>query len=383
LITSNRDGDLFKNQVYYSNYRFDLHTNFTFFLLDTVNGDEIRQKEVRDLLGYNGSYEHIGYIGRTKVITEAGVNLRMDLARNSDLSHTFDRFITLQQMKLGDISQKNIASYVSGTFGFNEHFSINAGIRFDQFFHQYNNKLLQDTTLPGVGTYRAKAHILNPKLNFYYHLNEKTQFYLTTGRGFHSNDTRAVVAGNGSSILPSAYGADLGAAFKPWKNVFINASLWYIYLQQEFVYNGDGGDVSFNGSTRRAGFDFSGRYQPAGSVYIDIDLNYAHGRTTGKPKGADHIPLAPVWTSTGGVTYTSKYGFNGSLRYRYIGKRPANEDYSLTADGYFITDAVINYTWPRYGIGLVINNILNTRWKETQFDTKAVKPLFLPRSAGS
>ena len=85
---------------------------------------------------------------------------------------------------------------------------------------------------------------------------------------------------------------------------------------------------------------------------------------------AKYIPLAPVWTSAGGITFTNKEGFNGSLRYRYIADRPANEDYSLIAQGYFITDAVINYTKSKYEIGLVINNILNTKWKETQFATK-------------
>ena len=87
------------------------------------------------------------------------------------------------------------------------------------------------------------------------------------------------------------------------------------------------------------------------------------------PKGQNYIPLAPIWTSTGGITFTNKNGLNGSLRYRYIGDRPANEDYSLVATGYFITDAVLNYTKPKYEIGLVINNVLNTKWKETQFDT--------------
>ena len=58
------------------------------------------------------------------------------------------------------------------------------------------------------------------------------------------------------------------------------------------------------------------------------------------------------------------------MRYRYVGDRPGNEDYSLTAVGYFITDAVLNYTKPKYEIGLVINNIFNTQWKETQFATE-------------
>jgi hypothetical protein len=169
--------------------------------------------------------------------------------------------------------------------------------------------------------------------------------------------------------LPAAYGADLGTIFKPAKNIIFNAALWYIYLQQEFVYGGDGGDVQFNGKTARLGFDFSGRYQPIKTLYVDFDLNYAHGRVAGATKGQDYIPLAPVWSGTGGITYVAKKGFNGSLRYRYLGDRPANENYSITATGYFIADAVLNYTSHQYEIGLVLNNVLNTKWKETQFDT--------------
>lgn len=370
LVTSLNNGDLIKNQIYYSNSHFDLHTNFTFFLVDTVNGDEIRQREARNLMGYNGSYHHIGYIGTTKLSTEAGVNLRSDRTHNSELSHTVDRFTTLQQIKLGDITELNIAPYISETFNFNRHFSINAGLRFDQFYNKYNNKLANDSTLPGAGVYKANANTLSPKLNFYYHVNDKTQFYLTAGKGFHSNDARAVVVKNGYDILPAAYSADLGTVFKPAKNIIINAAIWYINLQQEFVYSGDGGFVEFSGKTRRVGFDFSGRYQPVKSLYFDVDLNYAHGRAIDEVKGQNYIPLAPVWTSTAGITYTNKNGFNGSLRYRYVGNRPGNEDYSLTAVGYFITDAVINYTKPKYEFGLVINNLFNAKWKETQFDTE-------------
>ena len=90
----------------------------------------------------------------------------------------------------------------------------------------------------------------------------------------------------------------------------------------------------------------------------------------GENKGEDYIPLAPVWSSTGGITYSGKSGINGSLRYRYLADRPANEDYSLTAVGYFITDFVLNYTRHKYEAGITINNVLNTQWKETQFDTE-------------
>ena len=44
LITTNKNGSFIKQQLYYSDYHFDLHTNFTFYLNDPVNGDQIRQK---------------------------------------------------------------------------------------------------------------------------------------------------------------------------------------------------------------------------------------------------------------------------------------------------------------------------------------------------
>jgi len=369
LSHSLHNGDLIKQQLYYSYYTFDLHTNFTFFLSDTVNGDEIRQKESRNLYGYNGSYEHVGYIGDARLTTEAGITIRADATHNTELSHTKDRYITLQHIKLGDITEVNGAVYLNETLRLNDRWSINAGLRFDKFSYRYNNKLATDSTLRGAGIYKTCDHIASPKLSFYYHANPRTEFYLTTGKGFHSNDARAVVALKGTQSLPAAYGADLGTVFKPASNVLINAALWYIYLQQEFVYGGDGGTVDFSGRTARMGFDLSGRYQPAASLYFDLDLNYAHDRSLADPKGKNYIPLAPVWSSTGGVTYSAGHGLNGSLRYRYLADRPANEDYSLTARGYFITDMVLNYTRTKYEVGLTFNNLLNRRWKETQFAT--------------
>ena len=370
LLTSLNSGDILKNQLYYSNSHFDLHTNFTFFLEDTVNGDEIRQREARNLIGYNGSYINNSYLGKTRLNSEIGVQARYDMTNNSELSHTKDRFTIVDPIKLGDILELSISPYISETLKFNEHFSINAGLRFDQFFYKYKNKLAGDSTLSGIGTYKSNSNAINPKLNFYYHVNNGLQFYLTTGKGYHSNDARSAVTNNAELTLPAAYSADLGTVFKPAKNIIVNVALWYIYLQQEFVYSGDGGFVEFSGKTRRLGFDFSGRYEPVKSLYFDVDVNYAHGRAVGEPKGADYIPLAPVWTSSAGITYASKKGLNGSFRYRYVGNRSANEDYSLTAKGYFITDAVLNYTKPKYEIGLVVNNVFNTRWKEAQFDTE-------------
>jgi outer membrane receptor for Fe3+-dicitrate len=368
-LTTLRNSDVIKNQLYYTYYTFDLHTNFTFYLVDTVNGDEIRQKESRNMFGYKGSYEHDGFIGSARLKSEAGVEFRGDATGHSELSHTMERYILINHIKLGNITEFSAGTYLNETLQLSECFSINAGLRFDQFYYGYDNELASDSLYSGKGLYKVNDHSLNPKLSFYYNQNENLQFYLNLGKGFHSNDARSVVAIKGDLSLPAAYGLDLGTVFKPVPKLIINAALWYITLDQENVYGGDGGTIEFSGKTKRAGFDFSARYQPMPYLFLDMDLNYAHGRSVNDPKGQNYIPLAPVWTSTGGITYSKQNGFNGSLRYRYMGDRPANANYSLTAIGYFVTDFVLNYTKKKYEIGLTINNVLNTKWKETQFDT--------------
>ncbi|OJW12806.1 TonB-dependent receptor [Mucilaginibacter sp. 44-25] len=369
LITTLDNNDILKNQLYYSRYKFDLHTNFTFYLVDTINGDEIRQREARNLFGYNGSYVAERYLGNIRLTSEWGVNARLDATRGSELSHTINNFTLLDAIKLGDITETGAGAYFSETFHFSPRFTINAGLRFDQFYYRYHNLLPGDSTLNGAGVYHAANHAFSPKLNFYYQANDKAQLYLFMGKGFHSNDARVVVAEKGWQTLPAAYGADVGTVIKPSKNLLLNAAVWYSYLQKEYVYAGDGGTVDFSGRTRRLGFDLSARYQPVAPIYFDMDLNYAHGRAIDDPAGQNYIPLAPVWSSTGGITYIFRDGFNGSLRYRWLGNRPANEEHSLTAAGYFVNDLVLNYTKKRYEVGLTINNLFNVKWKETQFET--------------
>ncbi|HYF29709.1 MAG TPA: TonB-dependent receptor [Chitinophagaceae bacterium] len=365
LTTALRNGNYLKNQLYYTKYDFELYSNFTFFNVDSINGDQIKQKEIRDLAGYNGSYTSIHYIGNIKVTSEMGLTARYDQTSNSELSRTKNRAQLIERLKLGDIQELNTAVYLDETFRFTEKFSINAGLRFDQFNMSYRDKLDNNTLK------KTSSGMLSPKLNLYYYPNTSTEIYLTAGKGFHSNDTRVAVEKGGRETLPAAYGADLGVVLKPARNLLINAAAWWLYSEQEFVYVGDEGIVEPSGETRRLGLDLSIRYQPAAKLFIDIDANYSRGRAVKEPKGFDFIPLAPAFTSAGGLTYKSKTGLNGSIRYRYMYDRPANEDKSVIAKGYFINDLVLKYSKASYELGVSAQNLFDVRWKETQFDTES------------
>lgn len=365
LITTIKDKHLLKQQVYYTSYDFVLFSDFTFFLNDAVNGDQIKQKEKRNLLGYNASYSHTQYIGGKKLVTEIGGGFRFDHTNNSELSHTKNRTTILNSLQLGNISEWNNAIYINETLQLTNRFTLNPGVRLDQFNTAYKNRLNAGKVN------RNNAAILSPKLNLSYRFSDHIELYAATGKGFHSNDTRVISQNIKNEILPAAYGTDLGINLKPIKNIFINAALWCLFLQQEFVYVGDEGIIEPSGKTKRSGLDFSLRYQPLKKLFIDADINYAKARFIDAAKGENFVPLAPKLTASGGISYKATKGLNGSLRYRYMGDRPANEQNTVIAKGYFVTDAVVAYTKKCFDISLSVQNLFDVRWKETQFETES------------
>lgn len=360
------NGGITNQQVYFSKYDFRLVSNFTFFLNDPVNGDQITQQESRKIYGYTGEYTKENYVGNAVALTEAGIGFRYDDVNDIHLAHTLNQNTLLGYAARGDIDQTNAHAFVNETVTFANHFSISGGVRVDAFQFLYNDFLTTSAQRPGV-----LKTVISPKLSFNYTASPSTAFYLKTGYGFHSNDARVVTLQDGKSILPKALGADLGTIWKPTTDVIIQAAFWVLDSEQEFVYVGDAGIVEPSGSSLRKGVDVSVRGQLLKNIYLDTDLNYAQPRFKNTPEGLNYVPLAPTLTSAGGISYQSKQGLQGSVRYRYMADRAANEDKSVIANGYTVMDMTINYVFTNFTIHLSCQNFLNTEWKEAQFDTES------------
>jgi len=369
IASALRNGGQIKNQFYYSHYRFDLFSNFTFFLNDSVNGDGINQTENgRNIYGYAGTFEKYHRLGRKPLKTQAGIGMRVDEGAIA-LKHSIGREVR-DTIVSGDLLEQNANAWIDETLELTEKFSINAGLRFDHFYFSFKDHL-SDPTVFGSLTGTAGRSRVSPKLNFTYNAGAAVQLYLRSGIGFHSNDTRSVVSGETGNSLPRAYGAETGSTFKLGKRIIVNAALWALDLENELVYVGDEGVVEISGASRRLGTDLSLRVQLAKNVFADADLNYNYGRFLDLPEGENFIPLAPDLTSTGGITLKSETGFSGSVRYRFVDSRPANENNTVQAEGYCLLDAVVNYQWKRFRFGVTAENLLNAEWNEAQFDTES------------
>jgi outer membrane cobalamin receptor len=354
-----------KANAFYSNYQFELYSNFTFFLDDPINGDQIKQKENRDIYGMNAELNKKTKINDTDLLLQFGGGFRADATTDTELSHTLNRRTVLENIKLGDIDESNLFSYVNSEFNFGK-LMINPAIRLDYFKFNYQDKLMEN-----YKTQSESKVKFSPKLNFIYTQNNNLQFFVKSGMGFHSNDARVVVQNSGKQILPTAIGTDIGTIWKPFPKLIVNSALWYLFLEQEFVYVGDAGIIEPSGKSKRMGAELGLRYQLNDWLYFDTDANYTYARSIDEPKGQDYIPLAPDFTTTGGLSFQKVNGFSGGIRYRYLKNRPANEDNSIVAKGYFISDLNVNYQYKNINFGIAVENIFDTAWNETQFATES------------
>lgn len=358
------NGAVIRNQIFASQYDFSLYSNFTFFLEDEINGDQIHQTETRNIYGYRGSYTQEYRLGNLEMNTEAGMSLRVDEVDDVELSHTVNREEILETFALGDVQEVNAALFVSQSFRLGK-WSANAGLRYDQFRFAYEDQLTEAYDPQSVG-----KGIVSPKFSLGYAANDGLRFYAKAGTGFHSNDSRVILSNRSSDILPRAYCADLGLIAKPLPGILIQAAVWTLRLDQEFVYVGDAGIVEPSGKTQRMGVDISTRYQILPWLFADVDATYTLASAIEEPEGENYIPLAPSFTLTGGLQARWDQ-FSASLNVRHLADRPANEDYSLTAEGYSLLDGTIQYRVGVFEWSLTGDNLLNTTWKEAQFETES------------
>ena len=350
-------------KAYYVNYNFELFSNFTFFLNDPINGDQIRQHENRNIYGLNSEYNRDFFSKGLEGNFQAGISIRSDHSRDNELSRTANRSETLTRLQFGDVDELNVGTYVNATFNAGK-WTFNPAVRIDFFNFSYDDALLNTSG-------NEQDAIFSPKLNILYNQTSSLQWYLKGGRGFHSNDSRGVVAQSAQNTLPAAYGGDFGLIWKPVPRLIVNTAYWSLFLEQEFVYVGDEGIVEASGKTLRQGVEASVRYQLTDRLFWNADATYTLARSREEADGEDFIPLAPDFALVSGISIAYPWGLRGGLNLRYLDDRPANEDNSIVAEGYTVVDLNVGYAWKKFDLSLQIQNLFNADWNETQFATES------------
>ena len=392
-------------QGYLVNYNFKLFSNFTFFRDDPDRGDTIEQTDDRLVSGLNSRYSFYHnwgpYLSRT---TLAG-GFRADNAAVS-LWKSPDRQ-RLNPLVDGYIIERNLYLWLQEEVTPHPQLRLMLGLRGDYFSFNVDDHLDgAPAALPHASGY-AQESILSPKASLVYSPTHTLDLFANFGTGFHSNDARnnvidarvsdlrKVMRRDGATdaeiargledrnydpehldtgTLPRALGAELGCRTRLFDRLNLGVALWWMDLESEFVFVGDAGTTEASGKTRRLGVDLEGRLNLLSWLWADVDINLSQGEAVDEPEGANAIPLAPKRTSTGGLTVRHPTGFEGAVRYRHLGDRPANEVDTITAEGYTVVDLNSAYRYGPWKLNLAIENLLDTEWNEAQFDTESRLP---------
>ncbi len=357
----------FLAQTFASRYHFQLFSDFTFFKNDPVNGDEIEQDDDRTILGGRLEYSLNFLRNNPAASTLVGAAVRTDGITNQ-LWHVTQRR-RLDNRANADIRETAIAFYIQQDYLFSPVVRLQLGLRNDNFIFDLADRLNPGTPKDLSG--RVTQSLLSPKANVTISPSSSLDLFVNFGTGFHSNDARGVVAQRSQTTLPRAVGAELGARYTAGARFSTGIALWGLDLEHEFVYSGDGGGTEEQGATRRIGMDIDTRLQLCAWLWGDIDLTVSRGRFRDLPEGENYIPLAPTFTTTGGLTFRWAGGMEGNIRYRHIGRRAANDANTVTAKGYTIIDAGIAYRLDVYRLSITAENLFNAEWNEAQFETES------------
>jgi hypothetical protein len=307
--------------AYVGRQRFSLFSNFTFFLNDTVNGDQIQQADFRTFAG-----AHIFYRYKT---TTLGVQARHDDIQNV-LADTTARTVRLTRL--------------------DEHFAVTTL----SVYGEHDARLLPFLrAVVGLRVDRNIQTLISPKASVISSPASFIDLFLSYGRGFHSNHARA-----GTRLVPAdAY--ESGVRVHGSRGS-ITAAVFRIDMSSEAVWVADEGTTEPRGASRRIGAELGGRLRIGEGLFLDADATLTRARfLTGEA-----VPLAPTRTLTAGIAFKRDQVF-GSLRVRSIAARPADE--VLTADGWTIVDALIGYRIRDVELALDVQNLLNSGWREVQF----------------
>ncbi|MCA9673261.1 MAG: TonB-dependent receptor [Myxococcales bacterium] len=354
--------------AYLVQYRLTLYSNFTFFSRDAQNGDQIEQNDARWLFGLAGHYRFYRTLWGMRFDTTFGLQVRSDVIDN-DLSYDRQRE-RLRTVVDASVLEASISLYARERITFTPWLAALLGVRGDYFGFSVDDHL-EDRGSTGSKTSGVRQALrVSPKASLVFSPHRTTDIFANFGVGFHSNDARGVVLGQGTvSPLARAIGYELGARTQLFGRLAVSAAFFVMHLQSEIVWIGDEGRTEASGASRRLGGELSAKLQLLRWLSIDADVTLSDARFVDAPADQDRVPLAPRLLLRSGVSASHPWGIFGRLSLVHLAKRPANEDGSIEAKGFVRLDATVGYRHKRFAIEIAVQNALNTAWNEAQFAT--------------
>ncbi|HEY0459759.1 MAG TPA: TonB-dependent receptor [Pyrinomonadaceae bacterium] len=386
-----KSGALVKADAFAGRSLFDLFSNFTFFLNDPVNGDEIDQHDSRLQEGGNVQYlQPYKFFGSGALLTVGG-NLHFNQI-NVGLAPSRAR-VPNRKFLPGNLDNANVlftsanakvnnyAAYVqNGIDFFNGHLRLELGLRFDYFSFDVNGFELSDARAEITGT--ESAGKFQPKFALAWSPFEKTpvSFYVNYGRGIASADARGVVRQPAAPKVATTDFYQAGTSYNG-RRVSAVASAFFIDTSNQQVYIPDDGSIEFSGRARSFGFEIRNSIKLTKNLSFNGGLTQVLGAfypgefTESLQRRRKIVDSAPHTTANAALVLSEFYGFNSSLAWRHISSyRLDAEDETIKAAGNDVVDFSLSKRLKKWvDLNFSVDNLFNKKYFETQnyFESRA------------
>ena len=362
----------FQIDAFVIGYSLDLWSNFTYFLDDSVNGDQFHQSDRRQIYGLRPNMAWVGKLWGAESTTRVGLQMRYDDI-NVALSNTVARqFVSLTR-------QDQVGEGTAGVFAENatqwtRWFRSVLGIRFDYFN-------FKDTSSIPENSGQTSANITSPKMSLIFGPWDKTEYFINAGYGFHSNDARGVFTTvdpkTGDVVEPvtplvRTKGAEVGVRTEIIPKVQTSLALWILTQASELVFVGDAGTTEPSRASRREGIEWITSYQPLPWLLFDFELSLSRARFTTidplDPTTGDYIPGAIPLTAHFGAAIQNLGPWSGAFELRYFSSYPLVEDNSVRSNPSTLANLRVGYTFNKtWSARMDVLNLFNSETNDITY----------------
>ncbi len=354
--------------------RLTLWDDFTHFLVDPVHGDQEQQDETRTTFGGQSTYYRADTLLGVPTETEIGLQGRYDDVA-IDRRHTRARVVLpacpgspfgggLYTCNADTVTLGNVAGYVQNTTHWLPWFRTVAGLREDAYAGS-------DRSLVTGFSGRTTKTLPQPKGSAVFGPWRKTELYLSAGRGFHTNDLRAVLGtvpslgvtdpNQSTPFLTKITSEEIGLRSDIVPRTQLTAALYRVDFDSFLSYDADNG-VDNAGPPARLQW-----------IELNADLNVTSSRyhtaspaTYGVP--GLYIPYAPNFIGSLGAIVDNLGPWFGGAELRWLGGYPLVADNSLRSPGYRELNLDVGYRINRHmKVQLDVFNVFNTNAAASQY----------------
>jgi hypothetical protein len=300
-------------------YDLNLFSDFTYYLIDPVKGDQFEQQDRRWVAGFDARHKIFStWFGR-KVENTFGLQLRNDWVHNG-LFRTEDRVRTDKNdinacndepiPQCGSIPNLSAilpaatdlskftdtvgSVYVENKIQWASKFRSVVALRGDDAKYvvtnlnpTYVSPILGSVNFAQLNTGSAAKFLPSPKATLIFGPWAKTEFYAQGGFSFHSNDARGATQReqpispdnpfptSTTPITPlvQTKGGEIGVRTSAVPHLQSTVSLWYLHSNSELMQDGDtGGTSASEQSSNRYGVEWANFYAPVEHLSFDFDI---------------------------------------------------------------------------------------------------------------